>query len=270
MSRLVSTLKNGVCTLRFNEPKKLNAWSVPMLTALHAEMERTATVSDVSSLILTGTGKYYSAGADLASLIRLQPPRKLLNELASKNRQLFDMFLDYPKPIFVAANGHALGAPVTSASLCDGIFAAPEASFVTPFAKLGIVPEGCSSVWFARKMGARVAAQMLEEGRKLSAAEALEARLVDGVVDAEALLAHTQVHAEEWAVAGKPRLIDAPGVRDELKAVNERESRELAEAFLSDRFLGAMQAFSAEKGRAQAATLFRLLRATRPLWVRFV
>jgi len=270
MSKLVTSLKNGVCTLRFNNPKKLNAWSVQMLGAFRQEMERTAGASDVNALILTGTGEYYSAGADLAGLVELKPPRKLLNDLAAKNRALFDIFLDYPKPIFVAANGPAVGAPVTSASLCDGIFATERASFVTPFAKLGIVPEGCSSVWFARKMNAEVAHQMLKENRKLSASEALDAGLVNAIIDEAQLLEHTQAYAEEWVSAGKPRLIDQLGVREELKQVNERESIELAEAFLSDKFLAAMQSFTAEKGRAQAASFFRVARATRPLWVRLV
>lgn len=266
----MSTLKNGVQTLRFNDPKKLNAWSVSMLTDTKKEIERTVGASEVNAIVLTGTGEYYSAGADLAGLIKVMPPRKLLNELAAKNKSLFDMFLDYPKPIFVAVNGPAVGAPVTSASLCDGVFATESASFVTPFAKLGIVPEGCSSVWFERKMNAEVARQMLAEGRKLTALEAVDAGLVNEVVSKEQLLDRTQAFAEEWVDAGKPRLIASPGVREELKQVNERESLELAESFLKDEFLAAMQARSEARGRSQAAVLFRMLRASRPLWARLV
>ena len=60
---------------------------------------------------------------------------------------VFDTFLDFEKPLIVACNGHAIGASVTSATLCDAIVAAsPDVTFTTPFGRLGISPEGCSSV----------------------------------------------------------------------------------------------------------------------------
>jgi enoyl-CoA hydratase/carnithine racemase len=63
----------------------------------------------------------------------------------SNFRELFAMFLDFPKPIVVAVNGPAIGAAVTSATLCDAIFCSTTATFVTPFAALGLPPEGTSS-----------------------------------------------------------------------------------------------------------------------------
>ena len=230
MSKLVSSLKNGVATLRFNDPKKLNAWSVPMMLAVRAEMERTAADDAVRATILTGTGRFYSAGVDLASIVRPGWPRVVLAELSQKNQALFDMFLDYPKPLFVAANGPAVGATVTSATLCERIYCAPEATFSTPFVRLGLVPEGCSSVWFERTMGPEVAHRLLKDGATLSAAEALEAGMVEQVVPSEGLLDATQAAAEAWVASGRDRRIDELGAREELKEVNARESDALAQA----------------------------------------
>lgn len=70
------------------------------------------------------------------------------------------------------------GASVTSATLCDGIIASDQASFLTPFKRLGIPPEGCSSVHFARVMRPDVARLMLYENLKLTAAHAKEAGMV--------------------------------------------------------------------------------------------
>ena len=69
------------------------------------------------------------------------------------NQAVFDAYLDFPKPIIVAANGPAIGACVTSASTCDAIIASERATFLLPFARLFIPPEGCSSVHFERMLG---------------------------------------------------------------------------------------------------------------------
>ena len=142
------------------------------------------TNADVKAVVLTGTGKYYCAGVDLAATIRPMMPRTLHEDIRRSNRALFDHFLDLQKPILVALNGPAVGASVTSAALCDGIIAAPHATLSTPFARLGVPPEGCSSVHFANIMGEEAAARMLgAEGWQPTAEEARAVGLVEDVVD---------------------------------------------------------------------------------------
>ena len=99
-------------------------------------------------------------------------------ESAAYHRRVYT----FEKPIVAAVNGPAIGAVVTSATLCDAIVASDKATFSTPFAKLGVPPEGCSSVQFERLMGPDNAARMLfEEGWRPTAAEALEAGLVQEI-----------------------------------------------------------------------------------------
>ena len=68
-------------------------------------------------------------------------PRTLFNDIVARNQALFDMFLDFPKPIIAAVNGPAIGASVTSATLCDAIVASEKATFNTPFAALAVPAE---------------------------------------------------------------------------------------------------------------------------------
>merc|ERR1719228_2243260 len=88
-------------------------------------------------LILTGSGPYYCAGANLSENIKLMHPKKLHGMIIESNNRIFNYFLDFPKPILVAANGPA----------------SENATFWTPFAKLCVTPEGCSSVHFECILG---------------------------------------------------------------------------------------------------------------------
>ena len=234
---MLSSTKNNVTTLTMNDPKKLNGWTGPMMLTLRDRFVQHAQDPDTKVLILTGADPYYCAGVNLSATIQPMHPRKLHEMIRTSNQAVFDSFLDFPKPIIVAANGPAIGACVTSASLCDAIVASEKATFVVPFARLSIPPEGCSSVHFQRMLGPQAAGKMLNEGWKPSAAEALEIGLVKEVVEHENLLARAQELGEKWAREGKKKEIPAGGTVEEYKAVNARESLELADAFLSYNFL---------------------------------
>merc|ERR1712020_118420 len=129
---------------------------------------------DTKVVVLTGTDPYYCAGVNLSATIQPMHPKKLHTMIRTSNQAVFDAFLDFPKPILIAANGPAIGACVTSASTCDAILASEQATFLVPFARLSIPPEGCSSVHFERLMGAEPAQRMLAQGWKPSAEEAKE------------------------------------------------------------------------------------------------
>ena len=110
-----------------------------------------------------------------------------------------------------------------------------------PFARLSIPPEGCSSVHFERMLGQSAASRMLKDGWKPTATEALEIGLVKKVVDHGKLLARAQELGEQWVAEGKKKEIPGGGTVEEYKAVNARESLELADAFLSYNFLNVSQ-----------------------------
>ena len=111
---------------------------------------------DTKVVVLTGTDPYYCAGVNLSATIQPMHPKKLHDMIYTRcvrinyqnlcmqsfcptsNRAVFDQFLDCPKPIIIGANGPAIGACVTSATLCDAIVASEQATFLTPFARLAL------------------------------------------------------------------------------------------------------------------------------------
>jgi len=249
-----------------NDPKKLNGWTGPMMVTLRQLFSKYADDEKTKVLILTGADPYYCAGVNLSATMKPMHPRKLHPLIVENNRALFDAFLDFPKPILIAANGPAIGACVTSATLCDGIVASEKATFSVPFAALGITPEGCSSVHFERMMGPEVAKRLLDDGWKPTGSEAAAVGMVTQVVPHENLMEKSQELAEKWAKEGRKRTIPAGGTVQEYKKVNLEESIRLADAFLSLPFLNAQYQFLKSKGKTSNAALFWFLKTSRPLW----
>ena len=118
---LVLTERNKKVTrVKMNNPKRLNGWTVTMLTSLFKTLDDLAEDESTEVVVLTGTDPYYCAGASLSEHFKLMHPRKFHSFIAEQNELLFGKFLNFPKPILIAANGPAVGGAVTSALLCDG------------------------------------------------------------------------------------------------------------------------------------------------------
>ena len=236
-SLLLTDTVDGVTTLTMNNPSKLNGWTASMLEALKDGLAAAAADDATKAVILTGTDPYYCAGVNLGAVIRPQHPKKLHSMIVEHNQALFDAFIEFPKPILVAVNGPAIGACVTSATLCDGVIASEKATFSTPFHALGVSPEGCSSVMFPRLLGHGAMRMLGKEGWRPTAAEALEAGLVQWVVPHESLMDEARRIAKGWVAEGKERSYRGDLTREELLTINRDESVQLADAFLSPAFL---------------------------------
>ena len=259
--------QRGVTTLTMNMPRRYNGWTAAMLTALRSALRFAERDDSCGAVVLTGADPYYCAGVNLAGTITLDHPKALRAAIAEQNAALFNLFIDFSKPILIAFNGPAIGASVTSALLCDGRIASNRATFSLPFARLGVPPEGCSSVLFPKLFGERVTERMMgKEAWQPSAEEALEFGLVDEVVEHEQLLERAQAIASEWVASGKKRAYPANTSRQELHAINAKESSALAGAFLSARFLKGQYEFLLSRKKYAPAATFLLLFLTRPVW----
>eukprot|EP01062_Namystynia_karyoxenos_P077337 TRINITY_DN7761_c0_g1_i2.p1 TRINITY_DN7761_c0_g1~~TRINITY_DN7761_c0_g1_i2.p1 ORF type:complete len:302 (+),score=100.78 TRINITY_DN7761_c0_g1_i2:86-991(+) len=256
---------SGVTTLRLNNPKRCNALSPALRREMLAQLQRAAEDPACKAAVITGTGEYYCSGVDFAGSLKPMHPYSLVRTVAAQSQALFEPFINFPKPLVAAVNGPAMGAACTSLLLCDVVIASQRATFHTPFAALGLPPEGCSSLTFSLVMGQEHAQRMLgPEGWAPSAGDAFAAGFVDRVVTDDKLLAEAQSTAAQRAEAGTARRWAARTA--ELREVNRTESAALARAFVSLSFLRAQEDFLTKKKKAGLARLFRWARYTWPLW----
>jgi len=254
-------VENSVAIICFNRPKKLNAWSPDLTTEMLHLLKRAGDDSSVLAAIITGTGRYYSAGVDFSgSMGKPVWPSTLVAESRKANEALFDAFITFPKPLFAAINGPAVGAAVTSAcSLCDAVICLENASFHTPFVTLGITAEGCSSFTFPR-ISADCARVMLDEGLKVDASTALRLGLVQevlapGATEAD-LVTRALGLARSWVDQGRKRRSQEEGLVSKLQEVNAAESKLLSESFVQRPFLEAQYKFAVAKKKTAAAWVF--------------
>ena len=181
--QIVTEFDDGVLRVTINRPEKKNALTQAMYGALADAAERSADDGRVRVLHITGTGDAFTAGNDIADFVAGPPrsgDRASLRFLASLPR--------IPVPVVAAVNGLAVGIGVTMLLHFDVVNASEDASFVTPFVDLGLVPEAASSLTLPTQLGYQNAVRMLMLGERLSAAEAYDIGLVGAVYSRADLL----------------------------------------------------------------------------------
>lgn len=172
---------DGIATVTFNDPDRLNAMTEAMGEAIAAEMARLAKDDDLRAVILTGAGRAFSAGGDLDMIDRLGAAgradpggatRALNRDFMRRFYGLYLSIRDLPQPTIAAINGHAIGAGCCVALACDIRLAADDAKLGLNFTRLGIHP-GMAATWtLPRLVGPAHAAELLFTGRLLGGAEA--------------------------------------------------------------------------------------------------
>ena len=188
-------LGEGVALLTMHRPKKMNALSIPLLEALVEAMVRFETAPNIRCVILTGMGKAFSAGADIADFVErgvdayLDPRR--LSAWAAIER--------FPKPLIAAVNGYALGGGCELALLCDLIIASENARFGQAEINIAGIPGDGGTQRLPRFVGPALATEMILTGRMIDADEARDAGLVLRVVAAADLIPTAQSLAETIA-----------------------------------------------------------------------
>src|SRR3984885_12286867 len=180
-----------VATITLNRPDKRNAISFELIDdLLHALKEVES--SDAIVLILTGAGKAFSSGMDLANLKGLigRSPEQNLEDSQTMVR-LFRSLYEFPKVTIAAVNGPAIAGGTGLALLCDFTLAVPDAKFGYTEVRIGFVP-AIVSTFLLRQVGEKMARDLLLTGRIFGAEEAQRFGLVNEIVPPESLLARAQ------------------------------------------------------------------------------
>ena len=249
---VITTLQNRVRVIRIDRPKTKNAFDSNVYVTIANTLNGDATDDQVAMTIITGTGEYYSSGFDIKSAMGSfgSGESRGMDEL----KDMILAFINYPKLLIALVNGPAIGIAVTTAGLCDIVYASDRATFQTPFLSLGLCAEGGSSYSFANIMGRSKASEMLFLGKIMSAQEAYQFGFVAEVIPHEKL----NEFSEKLKKMGKTMSVNnvknnkklvLGNYRDVLCESCEREFDQLAECFGSEEFSEAIVKFMSRKSK---------------------
>ena len=205
---VVVTQSGAVQTLALNRPGALNSFTGPLHAQLLAALEAAAADTGVRCVVLTGTGRAFCAGQDLADpavapdLTPGAAPKDLGSVIDTLYAPLCRRIRSMPVPVVAAVNGVAAGAGANLALSCDLVLAARSASFIQAFTKIGLVPDTGGTWLLPRLVGRAQALGLALLGDKLPAPEAERLGLIWRCVDDASLQEEAQALAQR--LAGMP------------------------------------------------------------------
>lgn len=205
---------DGVATLTFNRPERMNSFHAAMHLEVRSALEEVATAATtgvVRVLVLTGAGRGFCAGQDLAaaeaSFDAAGNPPDLGKVVGDYYQPLIMQLQALPVPTVAAVNGVAAGAGASIALACDLVLATASASFVQAFAKIGLIPDTGGTWFLPKRVGMARAMGMALLGDKLSAAEAQAQGLIWSVVADDEFVASVKDLAARLALAPTQALV---------------------------------------------------------------
>ncbi|WEW61525.1 dodecenoyl-CoA isomerase [Emydomyces testavorans] len=183
------TYHGRIAIITINRPSKLNALNGDLYYELGEKMREVAERKDVYITILTGKGRYFSAGADVHS-IRPTPDndsntdirRQTARNFAINNLDITRTFYTHPKILIMALNGPAIGLSAALTAFGDFIYAAPHTFLLTPFSSLGLVAEGGASRALVERLGISKANEALIMSKRIAIDELVATGYVNKVM----------------------------------------------------------------------------------------
>ena len=236
-------IHEGVALIQLNRPEKLNAIGALMRSQLADAIKQAERDDAVRVLVLTGSGRAFSAGGDISEMnqgMDARTPDELGRILREEYGAMFTRLRTMPKPVIAALNGPALGIGASFALACDIRIGTPEASLTEAFINIGLVMEGGASYLLPRLAGLGVAFEMLFSGQPLSAVDAHRLGLINRIVPAEQL--EEEVRKLAGHIASQPRQALA-GVK---RAVNRALGSTYEEAVEFESYLQEAQVANIE------------------------
>ncbi len=190
------TLTEGVATVTLNRPDVLNSFNRAMALELQMVLGALSRDPNVRAVLLTGAGRGFCAGQDLAEAVAPEAANADLGEIVRTSyNPIIRLIRGIEKPVICAVNGVAAGAGANIAFACDIVIAAEEAVFIQSFAKIGLIPDSGGTFFLPRLVGVHRATALMMLGDKLTAAKAREWGIVHDVVP------HSVLHDTAYGLA---------------------------------------------------------------------
>ncbi|MDX5376325.1 MAG: enoyl-CoA hydratase/isomerase family protein [Halomonas sp.] len=198
------TVDNGIALLTLNRPDKRNAMSDAMRAELAAHLQSIRTDRTIRALVITGSGKGFCAGGDIAGMkTRMEADPATVGFNGWERQQgvhyAASLLLNLPIPTVAAVNGAAAGLGADLALSCDFVVASEYAHFTWAYIARGLVPDGGGMYFLPRRVGLARAKALIFSGRRVNAEEALQLGIADQLCSADELLSSAQAMAEEMS-----------------------------------------------------------------------
>ena len=173
------SIKQKVALIKFNRPEVLNSFNRQMAKEFQNALIDARDNKEVRSILITGEGRAFSAGQDLAEAVPKDKPMADVGEIVRESYNPIILLLrEIEKPIVCAVNGIAAGAGANIALACDIVVASEKASFIQSFAKIGLIPDSGGTFFLPRIVGLQRASATMMLAEKISAAESLNYGMV--------------------------------------------------------------------------------------------
>ena len=242
--------EDGVATLTFNRPDKLNALNTHLAVALNETLGRIAIDKNIHAVVLTGAGRAFCAGGDLAEIWKGRQEGNVadLEPLLRAGMQSVLKIRTMRQPVIAAVNGAAAGAGMNIALAADIRFASDAAVFGQNFAKVGLFPDYGGTFFLPQLVGPAKAAEMFYTGEMIDAKTALQLGLVNYLVPVDRVEAEAKAFAKN--IAHGPRTASRAvkqvlfgNQRAELTKALEYEVEEQMKCFASEDCSEGLRAF---------------------------
>lgn len=182
MASIEFSIQDHIAHITLNRPEKLNSFNREMALLLQARLDECSSLHEVRAVYLTGAGKGFCAGQDLAEVTDPDGPgmQRILSE---HYNPIITRIRNMPKPVVAAVNGVAAGAGANIALCCDVVIAARSASFIQAFSRIGLIPDSGGTYTLPRLIGFQRASALMMLGDKVSADQALNMGMLYQVHD---------------------------------------------------------------------------------------
>ena len=249
-------VKDGVQVITFNRPEVLNSFHLPMAREVQDALGVAAADDNIRTVLLTGEGRGFCAGQDLAAInVDSEPKDDLGETVRAQYNPIIRAIRRLEKPVVCAVNGVAAGAGANIAFACDLVFASTEASFIQSFCRIGLIPDSGGTFFLPRLVGLARASGLALLGGKIGAAQAKEWGLVWETCEPAALMPRAMEMAASLATQptrgfGLTKQAFNESLINDLDAQLDLEADLQAEAGRTEDFAEGVSAFRAKRSPA--------------------
>jgi enoyl-CoA hydratase/carnithine racemase len=197
--KIIFSVENGIARIILNSPKNLNAIDEPMVDEIMDALKIIEKSEDAKVVVLSGSGRSFSAGGDIRMMIRCIEGNNLrdLDGGILKVGMLSLALKKFSKPVIASVHGAVAGAGFNVALACDFIIAAENAKFIQAFVNIALVPDAGGVYLLTRAIGVNRTNELIMTGKPLSAEDAKDLGLVNNVVSEEELFSETENFAKK-------------------------------------------------------------------------